>query len=131
MWRGGERAEVAVVMRDRHSSGECSLPKGKLDDGEAWEEAALREVLEETCCEARIVGFGGLALYYVGTRPKAVVYFELQATRERRFRPSPEVRALSWLEPEAALLALTYDSEREILRKCLALARRPARPGSS
>ena len=38
--------KVAVVHRDRYD--DWSLPKGKLDKGESFEQAALREVLEET-----------------------------------------------------------------------------------
>ena len=38
--------EVAVVHRPRYR--DWSLPKGKLDAGETWEQAALREVEEET-----------------------------------------------------------------------------------
>src|SRR5205085_2292213 len=46
VWRRGERGvEVVVVHRPRYD--DWSLPKGKLDPGEGWEQAAVREVLEE------------------------------------------------------------------------------------
>ena len=35
-----DEGRVAVVHRPRH--GDWSLPKGKLDPGESWEDAALR-----------------------------------------------------------------------------------------
>ena len=122
VWRNGDRRELAVVYRDRYAAGECCLPKGKLDAGEDWARAAVREVWEETCCEAEILGFGEVALYHVGETPKAVVYFEMRATRETPFRPSREVRKLAWLAPAQALGALTHGSERDALRKCLARA---------
>ena len=42
----GDGPEFAVVHRPRYD--DWSLPKGKLDRGEGWEQAALREVEEET-----------------------------------------------------------------------------------
>ena len=48
VWRrdGDGRLEVVLVHRPRYD--DWSLPKGKLDPGETDEEAALREVEEET-----------------------------------------------------------------------------------
>ena len=43
---GADGPEVAVVHRPRYD--DWSLPKGKLKPGEGWEQAALREVEEET-----------------------------------------------------------------------------------
>ena len=43
---GADGPEVAVVHRPRYD--DWSLPKGKLEPGEGWEQAALREVEEET-----------------------------------------------------------------------------------
>ena len=45
--RDGEgRTKVAVIHRPKYM--DWSLPKGKLEEGEGWQEAALREVQEET-----------------------------------------------------------------------------------
>lgn len=120
VWRNEERRQIAVIYRDRHARNECCLPKGKLDPGEGWEQAALREVLEETGCRAEIVGFGGILPYYVSARPKVVVYFEMVATHTGPFHPSGEVREMAWLCNESALAALSHDSEREMLRALLA-----------
>ena len=47
LWRRtGDDIEVALVHRPKYD--DWSLPKGKLDEGETHEEAALREVAEET-----------------------------------------------------------------------------------
>jgi 8-oxo-dGTP diphosphatase len=43
---GADGLEVLLVHRPRYD--DWSLPKGKLDDGESWEDAAVREVEEET-----------------------------------------------------------------------------------
>ena len=53
VWRrsGGE-VEVVLVHRPRYD--DWSLPKGKVDPGESDEQAALREVFEETCLRAEM-----------------------------------------------------------------------------
>ena len=50
--RGAGGIEVAVVHRPRRD--DWSLPKGKLDPGESWEAAALREVHEEIGLRCRL-----------------------------------------------------------------------------
>jgi 8-oxo-dGTP diphosphatase len=47
VWRADDDGapQFAVIHRPRYD--DWSLPKGKLDPGEAWEDAALREVEEE------------------------------------------------------------------------------------
>src|SRR5205807_10525382 len=52
VWRPGEDGpEIAVVHRPKYD--DWSLPKGKLDEGEDFEAAALREVQEETGLRGR------------------------------------------------------------------------------
>ncbi|WP_242424476.1 NUDIX hydrolase, partial [Frankia sp. EI5c] len=47
VWRpAAEEVEIVLVHRPRHE--DWSLPKGKLDDGETWLAAAVREIEEET-----------------------------------------------------------------------------------
>ena len=119
VWRDRSRRELAVIYRDRYAPGECCLPKGKLDPAEGWEQAAVREVLEETCCEAEIVGFAGLLHYHVGERPKVVVYFDMFAVAEGAFLPSKEVTRMAWLKPPVAIGELAHEGERELLREFL------------
>ncbi len=119
VWRDESYAELAVIYRDRHDPDECCLPKGKLDAGESWEQAAVREVLEETGCQASISKFADAVDYLVGERPKIVIFFEMIVVREGEFVPSGEVRATKWLSPEAALDGLSHDVEREVVRNCL------------
>ncbi len=123
VWRTPERQQLAVIYRDRYELDECCLPKGKLDPGEDWERAAVREVLEETGCEAAIEGFAGLLTYFVGERPKVVLYFEMLAVEDRGFQPSREVREMRWLSPQAALGELAHEAERGVVLRSLAAAR--------
>ncbi len=119
VWRSDPRDEVAVIYRDLHEAGECCLPKGKLEPGESWEAAARREVREETGCDAVIERFADAVTYYVGRRPKVVVFFQMRLAAEGRFEPSPEVRATEWLPVAEALAALTHDAERDLLLKSM------------
>ena len=48
----GEGQEVALVHRPRYD--DWSLPKGKLEQGESFEDAALREIEEETGLSCRL-----------------------------------------------------------------------------
>ena len=113
---------VAIVHRPKYM--DWSLPKGKLEDGEGWLEAALREVKEETgyLCEA------GPELPHVTyldrhSRRKLVRYWLMDPV-EGRFQPHDEVDALRWVLREEADEMLTYDHDRELVQSALRSARR-------
>lgn len=120
LWRrNGGSVRIALIRRNRYGE-EWSLPKGKLEEGESFEMAALREVLEETCCEASIGGFVGAVDYYAGKRPKVVLFYDMELEEEREFIPSDEVGRLEWIAPEEALERLSYGTEREVMRRWIA-----------
>jgi 8-oxo-dGTP pyrophosphatase MutT (NUDIX family) len=110
---------VAVVHRPRHE--DWSLPKGKLKPGEGLREAAARELQEETGCEAELLGELGDVRYRVGERPKRVVFY-LARCRGGDFTPGDEVDELRWLSPAEAEPLLSYERERELLRRAAPLA---------
>lgn len=124
VWRRGTHGPELVLVRRRRHGDEWSLPKGKLDPGESWEEAALREVREETGIEATIAGFAGGQVYQVKSAPKVVLYWHMRCLREGTLSPDPqEVTAVRWTTPEAALAEMTYETERALLEAAL-----PSRP---
>ena len=72
--------EVLVVHRPRYS--DWSLPKGKLDPGESWEEAALREVEEEAGVRGRLVRELPAVTYDHKGRPKRVRYWLMELAED-------------------------------------------------
>jgi 8-oxo-dGTP diphosphatase len=112
--RGGR---VAIVHRPRYD--DWSLPKGKLDEGESFEEAALREVEEETGLKCRLKReLGDTSYRDRKDRAKLVRYFEMEPA-SGEFAPNDEVDELLWLEPGEALDRLSYDFDRELVSKQL------------
>jgi 8-oxo-dGTP diphosphatase len=92
------------------------LPKGKLKKGESWQEAALREIKEETGYDARIMGFAGAIAYEVKGRPKIVRYWHMIVQGE----PSElenEVDELVWLTVEEAIARVQYPLEKALLEE--------------
>lgn len=114
LWRrAGDVAELAVIHRPHHQ--DWSLPKGKRDPGESWQETALREVLEETGCRAEIERFASGTIYTVKGRPKVVLFWHMAVVDESVFEPNDEVDRLEWMTPMAALERLDYETERRLL----------------
>lgn len=113
-------SQVALVHRPRYD--DWSLPKGKLDPGETFEDAALREVLEETGLRCRLGSELPAVNYRDGKgRSKEVRYWLMSAEAEptARFVPGPEVDQLRWCEPARALALLSYERDRVLLREAL------------
>ena len=110
VWR---RREVAIVHRKRYD--DWTLPKGKVREGESLREAALREVKEETGCDATTRDLAGVLRYEVKGVPKVVVFWNMDLIREGPFRADEEVDQLEWLAPEKALATLDYPKERNLL----------------
>jgi 8-oxo-dGTP diphosphatase len=105
---------IAVVHRPRYD--DWSLPKGKLDPGESWEEAALREVREETALRCRIVGELEPVRYADRKgRPKTVRYYRMEVVEDGAFVAGHEVDDLAWWPLERAARELTYPHDRALL----------------
>jgi 8-oxo-dGTP diphosphatase len=104
---------VALVHRPKYD--DWALPKGKLDEGESWEDAAVREVHEETgyrCALREELS----PVEYIDPkgRPKTVRYWRMDVI-EGEFVPNAEVDELLWLSPDEALERLTYDHDRDLV----------------
>ena len=116
VWRDSRRGrEIAVVHRPKYD--DWTLPKGKLDDGESWQDAAVREVEEETGFRVQLGDFAGGCTYLARRAPKVVLFWHMEVDGEPAFEPEDpeEVDALEWLSPARARRRLTYQRERGVL----------------
>jgi len=118
-----QRTEIALILVGPHAR--WQLPKGTVNPNESNEEAALREVREETGIVTTLIGPLDRIEYWfyalVGgqrTRLHKFVFFFLM----RYFSGSvadhdQEAEEARWVEINQALEMLAYESEKEIVRK--------------
>src|SRR5215212_1232493 len=100
---------VAVVHRPRYD--DWSFPKGKLDPGESWEEAALREVEEEIGLRCRL-GDELPPTFYRDNKGRAkVVRYWMMEPVDGEFEPTREVDEVRWLSPAEAGRLLSYEHD--------------------
>ena len=119
LWRGsGSERQLLIVHRSSYD--DWSLPKGKLDKGESWEEAAVREVEEETGCPASIDTIAGVTAYMPDGQPKVVLFFHMSPLGECKDIPmgaEMEVDAYQWVTVPEAMEMLSYGLERELVKR--------------
>lgn len=106
--------QLALIHRPSHD--DWTLPKGKREAGESWQETALREVFEETGLPAKLVGFAGSIGYTVEGVAKVVLFWNMRVRAETDFRSNAEVDQLIWLSLEEALEKISYADEARLLR---------------
>lgn len=116
VWRrdDGGAPELALVHRPRYD--DWSLPKGKLDPGEDWLQAALREVWEEIGLRCT-AGVELPPVFYRDHkgRSKAVRYWMMEP-RDGSFEENDEVDEMRWTDVETAAALLTYPHDAELVR---------------
>jgi 8-oxo-dGTP pyrophosphatase MutT (NUDIX family) len=113
--RGPDGLLVALVHRPRYD--DWSFPKGKLDAGESWEDAALREVEEEVGLRCRLGPELPPTSYRDNKGRAKVVRYWLMDPLDGEFVPSDEVDEVRWLAPTEADAILSYARDRELLSK--------------
>jgi 8-oxo-dGTP pyrophosphatase MutT (NUDIX family) len=111
------RTKVAVIHRPKYM--DWSLPKGKLEEGESWQEAALREVEEETGYRGEPIAVLPHVSYLDRKGRRKLVRYWLMEPIEGKFEPHGEVDELRWVTPDEAYEVLTYPHDKELVRKAL------------
>jgi 8-oxo-dGTP pyrophosphatase MutT (NUDIX family) len=104
---------VLLVHRPRYD--DWSLPKGKLDEDETWEQGALREVEEETGLDCEVGDEVGRTHYAVAQGPKEVRYFRMTASGDAHAQN--EVDDVRWVAFDEAVTLLTYSYDRDLIER--------------
>lgn len=112
-------APRVLLIRDSYRN--WGFPKGHLEGTERPDQAALREVAEET-------GLGGLVVVgplpriewtfrFRGRPVRKLCHFFLMRTAQRRTRPQAEegITACRWVPFDQAVELIAYDNAREVL----------------
>lgn len=115
--------QVLLVHRSRYD--DWSFPKGKLDPGETFEEAALREVKEETGLVCRLLAELAPVRYRdADGLPKLVRYWQMVPLEGDigDFAFNSEIDDLRWVHPVEAARLLSYAHDRVLLEDFIAAA---------
>lgn len=125
IFRRGSDGEPDVAMIAVKKGTVWGLPKGLIDQGESPEQAALREVREETGLIGSIVGEIGNTSYWFHPRGenvkchKTVTYFLMRFEGGDVTDHDHEVDRAVWVPVQEAAERATYKGDREIIKKAM------------
>jgi len=120
--RDADRARAALIGRtDRRGRLLWSLPKGHVEPGETTEDAAVREVAEETGITGQVVAeLGTIDFWFVadGRRiHKTVHHFLMMATDGELSADDVEVEEVAWVPLGELPKRLAYADERRLIER--------------
>jgi ADP-ribose pyrophosphatase YjhB (NUDIX family) len=118
--RGAPRPAAALIARlDRRGRLLWSLPKGHLEAGETAEDAAVREIEEETGIRGRVLApLGTVDFWFVAEDRrvhKTVHHYLLEAYGGELSDTDVEVDQVAWVPLEEVPRRLAYPGERRLV----------------
>jgi len=103
-----------VLLVHRPDYNDWSFPKGKLDPGEKFKHAALREVLEETGFECVLHKPSLPSIRYEDRRGRTKeVRYWLMTAIAGEFEPNDEVDMIAWVRWDKVVDRLSYAKDRQ------------------
>jgi ADP-ribose pyrophosphatase YjhB (NUDIX family) len=121
----GDPKAALIGRLDRRGKLRWSLPKGHVEEGETTEDAAIREVAEETGITGRVVApLGTIDFWFVadGRRiHKTVHHFLMMAQGGELSDEDVEVEEVAWVPLTQLATRLAYDDERRLVEQVSAL----------
>jgi len=124
--RSGDGIEVVLASRrTRRGDLAWGLAKGGVEEGESMEQAAIREVLEETGLTVELeTSLGETKYFYVWGEArirKTVHFFLMRFTGGDPEDRDDEMEEVRWFPLDRALARAAYRGEREILERAAEL----------
>ena len=89
------------------------FPKGHIEPAETPAQTAVREVLEESGAQAKVLNEAGALQWEDGAKKVNCIYYLMECTGETE---NSENRRKEWLAFEQALNLLSFENSRNLLR---------------
>lgn len=121
VYRQDKKMNKFYYLLLHYIGGHWDLPKGKLEPGESYEQAAVREVFEETGLTVHPIPNFSQAIYYCFRDQngllvdKEVIFFVGELEKDEAIVISREHQGYAWLEIGPSLQKLTYNNARNLL----------------
>jgi len=133
--RGEEVVTIVPTRRAADGSRVLALPKGHVDPGETPIEAAVREVYEETGIVAEPVCELGESRYWYRrdgrTIGKSVAFFLFEYVEGDIADHDDEVEEVRWMGLREALTELSYEGERGMIARAIAVLEEDSAPAGA
>ncbi|WNQ09779.1 NUDIX domain-containing protein [Paenibacillus aurantius] len=104
------------------------LPKGGVEDGESYEQCAVREVEEETGYQVRLLPYEPVVVEAVKNKRLPVLHLTIRFFLASALDGSPDKRKdrelvsrVDWVPVQEAVGSLRFPEEKEALEECLKL----------
>ncbi len=113
------------VLLVKHNIGHWSFPKGHVEKNESEEETAIREIKEETNLDVildnnfRFVNTYSPRYNSKKDIVKDVIYFVGYPTNDKIKAQDEEISDIKWYDVDKAYDIITYDNDKEVLRKAI------------
>ncbi len=116
LFKENKKGQLRVLVAHRPKYNDWGLPKGKADRGETPEETAIREVLEETGYNCRIVAPLGITRYRINTGIKEVRWYAMRPLPDSPgFKRNKEIDEIRWLSRKRAKSLVDYENDRDLI----------------
>ena len=116
----GSGTPLFLVVTAKDNPTHWIFPKGHMEKGESPEDAAVREVLEETGIEAKPWAYLETNRFSFN---EDTIQVEFYLLRYCRSPGGGEGRTVRWCTYDEALALLSFEDTKTVLRKALALVR--------